>query len=195
MALILHHFDAVKKVKNYVWVTVFVMCFEQIAITSQAFNGELSHFNTTNIYGIVLFSLMGVFILTFTLWTGYMAYLFFKQKKYDLPPTIVLSIKFGLVYFVIFSLFGGYISSLPGHTVDAPDGKEGLFFINWSRFFGDLRVAHFFGIHSLQIIPLFGLATHRYFEKSTLYTNFFALIYFSFVVFTMFQGLKGLPFL
>jgi hypothetical protein len=70
------------------------------------------------------------------------------------PPAIILSIKIGLIYFVIFSLLGGYISSMPGHTVVAIDGGKGLWFINWSTCFGDLRVAHFFGIHGLQIIPL-----------------------------------------
>ncbi len=44
-----------------------------------------------------------------------------------------------------------------GHTVDAPDGVHGLPFVNWSTAFGDLRVAHFFALHSLQAFPLLGL--------------------------------------
>jgi hypothetical protein len=195
MALILPHITDANKVKNYTWAAVISMSFEQFAITSQAFRGELSHFNRSSPYGIILFTLMGVFILAITLWTGYMTYLFFRQKKYDLPPSIVLSIKLGLIYFVVFSLFGGYISSLTGHTVGAVDGGKGLFFINWSTFFGDLRVAHFFGIHSLQIIPLFGIFAEYFFKKSTLLVWAFSLIYLCFVLFTMQQGLRGIPFI
>ena len=42
------------------------------------------------------------------------------------------------------------------HTVGAIDGSPGLFFVNWSRQYGDLRIAHFFAIHALQAMPLLG---------------------------------------
>ncbi|MFM2269342.1 MAG: hypothetical protein RL757_2783 [Bacteroidota bacterium] len=197
MALILSYFEDKKKVKMYAYAAVVTMSFEQIAITSQAFRGELSHFNTANTYGIVLFSLMGVFITTITLWTAYMAYIFTKQKSYNAPPALVLGIKIGLVYFVVFSLFGGYISSLKGHTVGATDGNAGLPFLNWSLDFGDLRVAHFFGIHALQAIPLFALvlsknATTNFSIKMT---YLFSILYLFFILFTLFQGFSGNPFL
>jgi hypothetical protein len=196
MALILPYYKDVRKVETYTWVAVICMGFEQFAITSQALRGQLSHFNKADVYGIVLYSLMGVFILTVTFWTGFMTYLFFKQKVYQLRPEIVLSIKIGLVYFVIFSLFGGYISSLQGHTIGAKDGGEGLFFVNWNIFFGDLRVAHFFGIHSLQIIPLFAVFTRKFFGENLIpkVVWLFSILYVSFVIFTMWQGMNGLPF-
>jgi hypothetical protein len=197
MALILPYFTEVRKVKIYTWVAVVCMGFEQFAITSQALRGQLSHFNRTDVYGMVLYSLMGVFILTVTLWTGYMTYLFFKQKAYNLRSEVVFSIKIGLVCFVIFSLFGGYISGLQGHTIGAKDGGEGLFFVNWSKFFGDLRVAHFFGIHILQMIPLFAIFTRKFLGENLIRKAVwvFSILYLSFVVFTMWQGMKGLPFI
>lgn len=197
MSLILSYFEDKRKVKIYSWVAVITMCFEQIAITSQAFRGDLSHFNHSNAYGIILFSLMGVFILTITLWTAFMMYIFIKQKKYNLAPTIVLSIKIGLIYFVVFSLFGGYISGLKGHTVGAIDGGKGLFFLNWSTLFGDLRVAHFFGIHSLQIIPLFAILFDKYISKihSLKATQVFSVLYLFLILFSLIQGLMGLPFI
>jgi hypothetical protein len=196
MALILNYVNNIRKVKVYSWAAVIAMCFEQIAITYQAVNGELSHFNNSNNFGIILFALMGVFILTITLWTAYITYIFIKQKTYALPPALVLSIKIGLIFFVVFSLFGGYISSLQGHTVGSVDGGEGLWFINWSKFFGDLRVAHFFGIHSLQIIPLFAIAKIKFFDnsKAEKAVKIFSFLYLVFILFTVTQGLLGLPF-
>ena len=197
MCLILDYLEDKRKVKIYSWVAVVTMCFEQFSITSQALKGELSHFNKSNTYGIILYSLMGIFILTITLWTAYITYIFIKQKNHNLPPSIVLGIKIGLVYFVAFSLFGGYISGLQGHTVGSSDGENGLLFLNWSTLFGDLRVAHFFGIHSLQIIPLFAILFDKY--VSTIYsikaTQVFSILCLSLILFSLIQGLMGMPFL
>jgi hypothetical protein len=197
MALILQFVDDVRKVKIYSWAAVICLGFEQLAITLQALRGVTSHFNTTDTFGIVLYSLMGIFILTITLWTGFMTYIFIKQKAYNMPLAVSLGIKIGLIYCVIFSLFGGYFSGLEGHTVGAADGGAGLPLLNWSRFYGDLRVAHFFGIHSLQIIPLFALLVEREVKINTSVKAvwLFSMVYLAFVVFTMVQGLKGLPFI
>ncbi|WP_310555967.1 hypothetical protein [Flavobacterium sp.] len=197
MAIILQPINKITKVKIYSWVAVTAMSFEQIAITVQALRGELSHFNSSDTFGFVVFQLMGIFILTLTLWTGYMAYVFIKQKTRHIPPALVLSIKIGLIFFVIFSLFGGYIGGKTGHTVGAADGGNGLWFLNWSTLFGDLRVAHFFGIHSLQVIPLFGLFLSKFSNTSsgTKLVWIFSILYFLYVVFEMVQSVKGLPFI
>jgi hypothetical protein len=197
MAFILSYVTDVKKVKVYSWVAVVAMGFEQLAITSQAFRGELSHFHTATTYGFIIFQLMGIFILALILCTAYITYIFIWQKNYNLPPAIVLGIKIGLIYFVVFSLFGGYIGGLKGHTVGDEDGGKGLWFLNWSRLFGDLRVAHFFGIHSLQIIPLFAFLISKIF-KSSISVNavwVFSILYLIYVLSVMIQSLMGLPFI
>ena len=58
-------------------------------------------------------------------------------------------------------VFGGYMSQQGSHWVggDQTDAT-GLAFFHWSTTGGDLRVAHFFGLHSMQALPILGFLCH-----------------------------------
>ena len=195
MPWLLQYLDKPRAVNRYSWVAVVTLGFEQWAITSQALRGELSHFNRSSAYDLVVFILMGVFIMLFTLWTAYIAILFFRQRRFRIPRASVWGIRAGLVCFVVFSLLGGYISYLSRHTVGAVDGGPGLPFINWSRAAGDLRVAHFLGLHGLQVLPLLGYTVTRFMNPKTApkWVLIGSLLYIGFVFLTLIGALMGKP--
>lgn len=178
-------------VRIYTWAFVIVMIIEQVIITWQAANGRLSHFNTTTPFYRSLFIIMGIAIATLAAWTGVIGYYFFKQRQFDIPMPYVWGIRLGIILFVIFSFEGGIMATHLSHTVGAPDGGPGLPIVNWSMQYGDLRVAHFIGIHSLQILPLFGY----FIAKTNRSVQLFATAYFTLTIFLFIQALQKIPFL
>lgn len=198
MAYLLFYVNNQQKVKWYAYLSVFVMVFELSVIIGQAFLGGLSHFNQTASLGGILYALMGVFIVWLTTATLVLTMRFVFQKSYTIAAPFALSIKIGLLLFVIFSFFGGYMSVLNTHNLGGKMGGPGLPFLNWSTVYGDLRVAHFFGIHALQIIPFAGfLITEKIQDegKAKIYIWLFAFIYFVFISALAVQSLLGLPFI
>lgn len=198
MAYLLFYVNNQSAVRKYSILAGFVMVFENSVITVQAFRGKLSHFNQTEIIGGILYAVMGILIVWLTIATLVLAIRFIRQKNYTINNTFALSIKIGLIMFVIFSFLGGYMSGINSHNVGGEIGGEGLELVNWSTIFGDLRVAHFFGIHALQLIPIFGYFISQNIDnqsKSRQLVWGFSVVYFLFVVFTAVQALQGKPFI
>lgn len=127
--------------------------FELIYIGLQAARGLDSHFNSSSAFHIAMYGLMGVaaFILTAT--TLPLAWEIARRPRQGLTRDFVAAVSVGLVLtFLLGTGFGGYMSQTTGHSVGAEGGR--IFFFGWNRSGGDLRIAHFLGIHSQQAIPL-----------------------------------------
>jgi hypothetical protein len=124
-------------------------------ITMQAARGTTSHFNNSTPFDSTVSLLMdiadplnSVFVLVLLI--------FALRSKYDVSCSSQLGIVFGIVIFLAGSVVGG-LMVMRGHSgVGVSPGGPGLPVLNWSTKGGDLRVAHFLGIHALQLLPIAG---------------------------------------
>lgn len=177
------------------WMMIVILAVEMLIITGQAARGITSHFNIAAPLDGILFLIMGLGIAANTFLVGYLTYLYFTAEI-DLPKTILWGIRLGLVVFLLGSIEGGYMSAQIGHSVGVADGGEGLPFVNWSTKGGDLRIAHFIGLHAIQAIPIVAFLLERFkINLSTVLTFLFAIIYFGFFSFLFVQALNGQPLL
>jgi hypothetical protein len=161
--------------KRFINLTVFAMIFEMLAIGSQAARGQLSHFNITGLYNAILFSLMGIVIVSQTLFALYVGCLFFKVKPVQISLAMLWAIRLGILMAGFFAMEGGLMASHLAHTVGGADGGAGIPIFNWSRLHGDLRIAHFAGLHALQLVPLVVLISG---VKSARPAVIFSVVYF-----------------
>ncbi len=143
------------------------IAIEIIVIDMQAGRGTTSHFNTATPFDRAAFIVMGVSICTLWLSMAAMTYaLLFQRLK---PSSWAWALRLGLLLSLLGAAGGGFMlrqtpeqrpttkpALFGSHTVGAPDGGPGLPIANWSEHHGDLRVAHFLGLHAVQIIPLIG---------------------------------------
>jgi len=178
------------KLKRYSWAVIILLGFEIMYISIQAGKGELSHYNISTPVYSMLYSLMGIAAAAITLYTAYVGYLFFTQSFPNLPKYYVWGIRFAIVFFVIFSFEGVLMGSRMNHNVGGLNDNSNWFILSWSRTVGDLRVAHFVGMHALQALPL--LSFHLF--KNTKATIFFCIMYGLLATATLVQALQGKPF-
>ena len=177
------------------WGMILVFFIEMFIVVMQAARGTTSHFNIKNPFDAILFAIMGISILFNTILAGYLLYLYFKADI-DLPKSIVWGMRLGLILFLLTSFEGGYMSAQLGHSVGVADGGVGLPIVNWSTKGGDLRAAHFFGMHAFQAVPIFAVVLEKFRVKYAVNLTFaFSLVYFAIFSFVFIQALLAKPLL
>jgi hypothetical protein len=176
--------------KFFNWTVIVLLGFEIIYITIQAARGQLSHFNVSTAFYAAMYSSMAVAITIVTLYTAYITLLFFRYDFPDLPTHYLWAIRLGLLIFVIFAFEGFVMGSRLTHTIGGEMSGIGLPLLNWSTKFGDPRIAHFVGMHALQVLPLLAF----YVLKDTKITVVVAFLYVLLAFFTLVQALQGKPF-
>jgi hypothetical protein len=169
------------------WSIIILLGFEIIYISWQASKGQESHFNLSTPIYATLFSMMAIAASLVTLYTAYIAMLFFSGKFPELPDYYLWAIRLSLIIFVIFSFQGFLMGSRLSHTVGLVNDNSDLYIVGWSKLAGDLRIAHFIGMHALQVLPVVAY----YVLKDLKLTVMISILYGLLAVFTLVQALQG----
>ena len=176
-------------IKFFNWSVIILLGFEIIYIAIQANKGQLSHYNLSTPVYAALYVAMALAATLVTIYTAYVGLLFFKYEFPTLPNYYLWAIRLGILIFVVFSFEGFVMGSKLTHTIGGGDGGAGIPLLNWSTKFGDPRIAHFIGMHALQILPILSF----YLLKSTKVTIMISILYLLLAVFTLVQALQGNP--
>jgi hypothetical protein len=182
-----------RKINIITWIVIVCMTVENSLIFMQAFRGVRSHFNVSAAFDGLVFSLMGLFILINTFAVLYTIILFFTEKI-ELEKTSLVAWRIGLILFFLGAVSGGIMSGILKHTIGGPDDGPGLPLLNWSTVAGDVRAAHFFTLHALQLIPLAAAFFLKIWnEKARLLLILFSIGYTAFCLWLHWLAFSGLP--
>jgi hypothetical protein len=158
-------------------VTTVSLTVEMVVILTQAARGTTSHFNQATTLNTALWFTIGAFIVLVWVMNLLLAIVLLLQRMPD--RVLAWSLRLGLLlsaigmataFFMVIPtpeqavrIAGGYGPRIVGaHNVGVRDGGPGLPVLGWSTVGGDLRVAHFVGLHALQVLPFLGwLLTRR----------------------------------
>ncbi len=139
------------------WTAVVTAVFEVAYIAVQGALGEASHFNTSTPFHAAMFSLMGIAAVVLAACAPWLAVLIARHNR-DAAPVYRRAVILGLwLTFVLGAVAGMYMGSRGAHWIGGTASDAGgVPLFGWSRDGGDLRVARFMGIHTMQILPLIG---------------------------------------
>lgn len=156
-------------VQTFATLTGLALLGEMALIAMQVVRNTTSHYNFSTPFDAMVFNLMGTLIIlvaTCNLLVG--IWLLFQKL-----PDRAFAWSLRLAVFITFvGMMTGYLMvsqttpaqdaarsagnrTISGaHSVGVEDGGAGLPLLGWSTEGGDLRVAHFVGLHALQVLPL-----------------------------------------
>ena len=190
-----------------VWMSLIAGLFEVVYISWQAAFGLASHYNISSPFYGAMYTAMGVFAVLLTSTSGVLGYRVLRDRSqtYATSEALRHAIGWGLIISSVLGIVTGAIlggrTTSGGHWVGGTTNDAlGLMVLNWSRDGGDLRVAHFFTLHAMQILPVmamlfFWLTPNMSPNTSKQFIWLLAVGYAGFCIFTLMQALRGTPFL
>jgi len=161
------------RLRRFVLDACAVMLFvEMILVIIQAVRGQAMHFNISSPLNTALWSIMGTTIMIFYV-VSIVGFVVFLRQKPVVDRAFLLSLRLGMALMLIgfglgflmtsptadqlASMKAGQVVAMAGaHTVGSADGGPGITLLGWSTTHGDLRIAHFVGIHGAQVLALVG---------------------------------------
>jgi hypothetical protein len=191
--------DRTRAGRYVVWGAIATAFFEVGYISLQAARGQSSHWNFSSLFTVLMYQLMGVGALVLSSTAAVLGVMIARDRNVPIDATLRLGLVIGLVLsFVLGAGFGGVMAAGTGHWVGGtPSDAGGLPIFKWSRDGGDLRVAHFFGLHAMHFIPSFAWVIAR--SASTIWakraTWAFGAVFAGFTTATFVQAWLGQPLL
>ncbi|MBT9499677.1 MAG: hypothetical protein IV092_00430 [Burkholderiaceae bacterium] len=143
-----------RAIDRVVWLLIAAGSFELAYITLQAALGQASHYNVADAWHAAMYTLMGIGAMVLTATQPLLAWQLYRHPDTRRPAAYRLAVLLGLV---LTFAFGAGVGMLLGDR-QPPDGGATLPLLGWVLDGGDLRPAHFVGIHAGQLLPLIGLA-------------------------------------
>jgi hypothetical protein len=140
-----------------VWTLIATGGFEVGYITLQAALGQASHYNVGDPVHALLYTLMAIAAMVLTATQPWLAWMIWRHGDRHVAPAYRLAVLLGLG---LTFMLGASVGMMLGGG--QPATGVGLPVVGWSRSMGDLRVAHFVGIHAGQVLPLAGFALARW---------------------------------
>lgn len=173
----------------------FCLLIEGSIIVTQASRGVSSHYNMSTPLDGILYGMMGLLIGINVI----IMVLFLIETirlKMNTSKAVQFSIFLGWIIIIVGSWVGSQMIAQLSHNVGVADGGAGLPLLNWSTIAGDLRVAHFFGLHGIQIIPLAAYFLTQQWKTNTrnhiIAVGVFGLLYASWIGWTYYQASMGM---
>jgi hypothetical protein len=211
LALFLSFFSKSEKAsfaRSYiVWMSIAAGLFEVVYITWQGAFGLASHYNVSSKFYGAMYTAMGVGAVLLTSTSGVLGYQVLRNKEQSFATGLTMrhAVGWGLVITCILGIVTGGVlgerTRSGGHWVGGTANDAfGIAIVNWSRDGGDLRVAHFFALHAMQILPALALSLFvlRPAMAQTTGKHWVWMLstgFAVFCVFTLLQALRGTPFL
>jgi hypothetical protein len=193
-------------------ITSYGLIVELIIIYLQAYRGRMSHFNFLTLEDMILFQIMAFAIVA--VWISLIIYMigFFKLDAKD--DVLIPSIRVGLII-TFLSMCMAFTMTQPSkediqkaeqnkgpiglvmgsHSVGETDETKRLPLTSWARTGGDLRIAHFVGLHALQILPFFGFLFRRLnlsYTSGKWIVYAIGFFYLGLTLFSLIQALNGI---
>lgn len=140
-----------------IWTLILTSAFEVAYITIQGAFAAPSHYNVADAFHAAMFGLMAGAAVMLTGTQAFLAWQIFVHDVQRPRPVATQGVIVGLVLTFVLATISGFM--LGGNQ---PPAGAGLPVVGWHLAGGDIRPAHFLGVHAQQLIPLAGFLLQRF---------------------------------
>lgn len=163
-------------------------------IAAEAARQEASHFKESTPFDAAMHALTGYGVTALMATIAVVGIVVWSDREARLRPGLRLGLGLGfLLTTVLTSWVAGELADNGGHYVGVPsDAHARLALLGWWMEVGDLRPAHFFALHAMQVLPLLGCLMDRHCVPSRSLWMV-AVLYAIFTTLVFLQALRGVP--